>query len=66
MRKVIIIVASILLAILLMIGLFSWYRVNVKIVDKVGGKEYPYQWREREQNLTEETFNNFEIGMTYT
>ena len=66
MRKVIIIVASILLAILLMIGLFSWYRVNVKITARVDGRKYPYRWREREQKLTEETFNNFEIGMTYT
>jgi len=65
-RKVIIIVASILLAILLMIGLFSWYRVNVKITARVDGRKYPYRWREREQKLTEETFNNFEIGMTYT
>jgi len=65
-RKVIIIVASILLAILLTIGLFSWYRVNAKTRARVDGRKYPYRWIEREEKLTEETFNNFEIGMTYT
>jgi len=65
-RKVIIIVASILLAILLTIGIFSWYRVNIKTRARVDGRKYPYRWIEREEKLTEETFNNFEIGMTYT
>ena len=66
MRKVIIIVTSVLLVMLMTIGVFSWYRVNVKNTARVDGKKYPYDWRKREQNLTEESFNNFEIGMTYT
>jgi len=65
-RKVIIIVASVLLVISIFIGAFSWYRVNIKATAMVDGWKYPYRWIEREQNLTEEIFNNFEIGMTYT
>ena len=38
----------------------------MKNTARVDGRKYPYDWRVREQNLTEETFNDLEIGMTYT
>ena len=66
MRKVIIIVTSIILLTVLFVIGFSWYRVNIRTRTRVNGREYPYQWIEREQKLTEEIFNNFEKGMTYT